>query len=252
MQLTRTNLVNELSQNRVGILEKVNGDLLEAAALRYRVIHHAVTKNAEAVVTNTPVIKRSETQCNSFTLTLPGKTPGLKFIKRVHAIHKDQGVAVTSKTSLPGDISDAVERFEEQEEHKELFQWTKQWYPVAVVDFLDPSRPHAMQLLGKDIVLWRDGSRQWRCFEDFCPHRLAPLSEGRVESDGTLLCAYHAPIPRTRWSSRFVSGSQNELGAVSLGIQDVIRSCHQPSETSRSCLMCGQLILNIARFARVP
>jgi len=97
---------------------------------------------------------------------------------------------VTTQTSLQGDIGDAVEQFKTEEER--TFQWTKQWYPIAVVDFLDPSRPHAMQLLGKDIVLWRDGSRQWRCFEDFCPHRLAPLSEGRVESDGTLLCAYHA------------------------------------------------------------
>ncbi|BAZ25467.1 cell death suppressor protein [Kalymmatonema gypsitolerans NIES-4073] len=73
-----------------------------------------------------------------------------------------------------------------------IFQWTKHWYPVAAVEYLDPKRPHAMQLLGKDIVLWRDGCGKWRCFEDFCPHRLVPLSEGRVESDGTLLCAYHA------------------------------------------------------------
>ena len=73
-----------------------------------------------------------------------------------------------------------------------LFQWTQQWYPLAVADYLDPQRPHAMQLLGKDIVLWRDGTGTWRCFEDACPHRLAPLSEGRVEADGRLLCAYHA------------------------------------------------------------
>lgn len=72
------------------------------------------------------------------------------------------------------------------------FQWTKQWYPIAVVDFLDPTRPHALQLLGKEVVIWRDATHQWRCFEDACPHRLAPLSEGRVEPDGTLLCAYHA------------------------------------------------------------
>ena len=72
------------------------------------------------------------------------------------------------------------------------FQWTKQWYPLAVADYLDPQRPHAMQLLGKDIVLWRDGTGSWRCFEDACPHRLAPLSEGRIEADGRLLCAYHA------------------------------------------------------------
>ncbi len=104
---------------------------------------------------------------------------------------------MTIDTSVQGNMRDtspldsfADEQF--QDEEKGLFQWTKQWYPVAVVDFLDPSRPHAMQLLGKDIVLWRDGSSKWCCFEDFCPHRLAPLSEGRVESDGTLLCAYHA------------------------------------------------------------
>ena len=92
---------------------------------------------------------------------------------------------MATETTLQGDMRDVIEKFQEEEEL--TFQWTKQWYPVAVVDFLDPSRPHAMQLLGKDIVLWRDGAGKWRCFEDFCPHRLAPLSEGRVESDGTLL-----------------------------------------------------------------
>lgn len=74
----------------------------------------------------------------------------------------------------------------------EQFQWTKQWYPIAVIEFLDPSRPHPIQVLGIDLVLWRDDAGTWHCFEDVCPHRLAPLSEGRVEADGTLLCAYHA------------------------------------------------------------
>jgi phenylpropionate dioxygenase-like ring-hydroxylating dioxygenase large terminal subunit len=74
----------------------------------------------------------------------------------------------------------------------ETFQWAQQWYPVAVIEFLDPTKPHALQLLGKNVVLWRDGTQQWRCFVDACPHRLAPLSEGRIEADGTLLCAYHA------------------------------------------------------------
>lgn len=97
---------------------------------------------------------------------------------------------MVTQTSLQGDMRDPSEQFKAK--HEVIFQWTKQWYPVAVVDFLDPSRPQAMQLLGKDIVLWRDGTGKWCCFEDQCPHRLAPLSEGRVESDGTLLCAYHA------------------------------------------------------------
>ena len=75
---------------------------------------------------------------------------------------------------------------------KHSFQWTKQWYPVAVIEYLEPSRPHAIQLLGRSLVLWRDHQEQWHCFEDACPHRLVPLSQGRVETDGTLLCSYHA------------------------------------------------------------
>ena len=72
------------------------------------------------------------------------------------------------------------------------FNWEKQWYPVAVIDLLDTTKPHPTQLLGVDIVVWKDGDGKWSVFEDKCPHRLAPLSEGRVEDDGTLLCAYHA------------------------------------------------------------
>jgi phenylpropionate dioxygenase-like ring-hydroxylating dioxygenase large terminal subunit len=97
---------------------------------------------------------------------------------------------MTSKIDFQGDMDNASVPLDQHKE--EVFQWTKQWYPVAVVDFLDPSRPHAIQLLGKDLVLWRDSLSKWSIFEDCCPHRLAPLSEGRVESDGTLLCAYHA------------------------------------------------------------
>ncbi|MGK7922518.1 MAG: Rieske 2Fe-2S domain-containing protein [Trichodesmium sp.] len=59
----------------------------------------------------------------------------------------------------------------------ETFQWTKQWYPVAVIDHTDPSRHHSFQLLGKNLVMWRDGNGKWCCFEDFCPHRLVPLSD---------------------------------------------------------------------------
>jgi nitrite reductase/ring-hydroxylating ferredoxin subunit len=73
------------------------------------------------------------------------------------------------------------------------FDFHKHWYPIAVPEFLDPKKPHPVQLLGKDLVIWKDmKSGTWKVFEDACPHRLAPLSEGRVEPDGTILCAYHA------------------------------------------------------------
>jgi hypothetical protein len=46
--------------------------------------------------------------------------------------------------------------------------WAKQWYPVYLVDDLDPKRPHAVTLLNKKVVLWRDASEAWRVFRDRC------------------------------------------------------------------------------------
>jgi hypothetical protein len=56
------------------------------------------------------------------------------------------------------------------------FDWERQWYPIAVDEYTDRSRPHKMQLLGNDIVLWHDKT-QWRVFDDSCPHRGVPLSK---------------------------------------------------------------------------
>lgn len=79
------------------------------------------------------------------------------------------------------------------------FEWFRAWYPVHVVDTMDLNTPHKVSLLGLSLVAWNDGPvvagrkqpGAWRVFEDACPHRLGPLSEGRVESDGSLLCSYH-------------------------------------------------------------
>lgn len=53
------------------------------------------------------------------------------------------------------------------------FSWTKQWYPVAIVEDLEASKPTPVKLFGKSLVLWRDADKQWKCFADTCPHRLA-------------------------------------------------------------------------------
>jgi nitrite reductase/ring-hydroxylating ferredoxin subunit len=72
------------------------------------------------------------------------------------------------------------------------FSWHQQWWPIAVVSQLNDKNPTAAMLLGIPLVIWKDGSGAWSVLEDRCPHRLAPLSEGRVEpSDGTLQCVYH-------------------------------------------------------------
>lgn len=70
--------------------------------------------------------------------------------------------------------------------------WTEQWWPVAYVRDLDPSKPTRFTLLERDLVIWWDPSAAlWRVFPDVCPHRLVPLSEGRINERGELECPYH-------------------------------------------------------------
>ncbi|MEB3244080.1 MAG: Rieske 2Fe-2S domain-containing protein [Cyanobacteriota bacterium] len=70
--------------------------------------------------------------------------------------------------------------------------WRLAWYPVAYLADLDPKRPTPFTLLGDDLVIWWDQAGQaWRAFADACPHRLVPLSEGRLSGAGELQCPYH-------------------------------------------------------------
>ena len=70
--------------------------------------------------------------------------------------------------------------------------WQQRWYPVAYLDDLDRRRPTPFTLLGTDLVLWFEAaSGQWRAFADLCPHRLVPLSDGRLNARGELECPYH-------------------------------------------------------------
>lgn len=71
------------------------------------------------------------------------------------------------------------------------FDWQKQWYPVSPVSYLDKGRATAVQVLGFRLAVWPHADGTWSCFEDVCPHRLAPLSTGKVCEDGTLMCRYH-------------------------------------------------------------
>lgn len=41
------------------------------------------------------------------------------------------------------------------------------------------------------MIWWEEKTSQWRVFEDQCPHRLAPLSQGRINQAGCLECPYH-------------------------------------------------------------
>ncbi len=70
-----------------------------------------------------------------------------------------------------------------------VFDCQEAWYPVFYERDLDRSRPQRFVLLGQPVVIWWDG--QWNTFTDRCPHRLASLSEGRINEEGKLECPYH-------------------------------------------------------------
>lgn len=74
----------------------------------------------------------------------------------------------------------------------ERFDFLAAWYPLAPLLDLDPARPTAVQLLGRPFVIWKPPGQGFRVFLDVCPHRLAPLSQGRLDPEsGLLMCCYH-------------------------------------------------------------
>ena len=64
-----------------------------------------------------------------------------------------------------------------------------QWHPVALATDLKQD-PVGVQLLGEDLVIWRDADGVAKAFVDRCPHRGARFSLGRV-NEGNLECPYH-------------------------------------------------------------
>ena len=73
------------------------------------------------------------------------------------------------------------------------FNFFQHWYPLSPVEDLDPHRPTPVTILGLRLVIWKPRSSDtFRVFLDQCPHRLAPLSEGRIDEEtGNLMCSYH-------------------------------------------------------------
>ena len=99
------------------------------------------------------------------------------------AIHSPSSTAPAGAAGQPT-AEHSLQRWQEH--------WQQRWYPVACLRDLDPARPSAFTLLEQDLVLWWEASAgQWRAFADVCPHRLVPLSEGRLNSAGELECPYH-------------------------------------------------------------
>ncbi len=65
------------------------------------------------------------------------------------------------------------------------------WLPIGSAKQLVGDVPVSIELIGEKFVVWRNGTT-WSVMRDVCPHRLAPLSQGRVDpTTGCIECPYH-------------------------------------------------------------
>ncbi|KIZ07245.1 pheophorbide a oxygenase [Monoraphidium neglectum] len=105
--------------------------------------------------------------------------------------------ALAASAPAGGDVDQrgGLDAAPKSERQRPSYDYFAEWWPVAFTADLDKEQLHRFMLLGQPLVIWWDaagaGGGAWRAFLDVCPHRLVPLSEGRVNSAGRLECPYH-------------------------------------------------------------
>jgi len=59
-----------------------------------------------------------------------------------------------------------------EEERKGEYDWTEEWYPLYLTQNVPEDAPLGLTVFDKQLVLFKEGNGQLRCYEDRCPHRL--------------------------------------------------------------------------------
>ncbi|MGE0846348.1 MAG: Rieske 2Fe-2S domain-containing protein [Flavobacteriaceae bacterium] len=65
------------------------------------------------------------------------------------------------------------------------------WYVAAWAEQVQPGQLVARRILGEPIVIFRRGDGSLAALADVCPHRFAPLHEGKLLDGDRLQCPYH-------------------------------------------------------------
>ena len=155
----------------------------------YQRIVQSVVKNAGK--RTTPLF----TATSSTTATPNRESSGPK--EKAPDLKLSKSSSVPSSSRLPSN-REALE--------KDYPQWPRTWIPLASTQELDPDRPTPVEFLGQSYVTYCSNnstsnnsssqssslSSSWVVMDNTCSHRLAPLSEGRVDpTTRHLQCSYH-------------------------------------------------------------
>lgn len=115
----------------------------------------------------------------------PGRTPHLPTVSAATALNTSAttvpaptttGASAAASISTRGKQSTIkAPKADDDAAHgtsAEKMSWTKQWWPMAVEESLDPNLPHKVTLMGRELVLWKTSEGVWSCLDNACPHRL--------------------------------------------------------------------------------
>ena len=67
---------------------------------------------------------------------------------------------------------------------------TGAWFPVISVSEISDTKPFPINICYDEYVVWKSDD-SWSIVKDVCPHKLAPLSQGRINENNNIECPYH-------------------------------------------------------------
>jgi phenylpropionate dioxygenase-like ring-hydroxylating dioxygenase large terminal subunit len=116
---------------------------------------------------------------------------------------------------------------------------TDKWYLICPVDELKPKKIRKLTILEHPLIAFRDAEGKPAVIEDRCCHRNVPLSLGKMNQKGCVVCPYHGwefngegrcvhipslpkedEIPRTAKVRRYPTRVQHKLLWVFLGEEE--------------------------------
>ncbi|KAF9595254.1 hypothetical protein IFM89_038257, partial [Coptis chinensis] len=72
---------------------------------------------------------------------------------------------------------------------------------------------------------WDRNEEKWQVFDDKCPHRLAPLSEGRIDQWGRLQCVYHGWCFNGSGDCKFIPQAPTDGPAQNMQVNTSKKAC---------------------------